>query len=125
MEDKQVTIDMLMAERPPDPEPEARALTLDEVSSLKMSAPVWIEERRHPWNKSNAPVLAFFRLFPATYIWTGIPIGKTLRVFHFRYEYTDRRAYDYKRSEAFYGKEWRVWTSRPTDEQKEAEPWKT
>lgn len=103
------------------PEP----LTLGELNALKIGASVWIEERKHEWNKDATGLLRFFRLFPARLIWIGIPVGGTLRSYHFNYVYTDGRTYGHNRTEAFYGREWRCWTSRPTDEQREATPWTT
>ena len=120
----QMTIEMFLNATIEESEA-AQLLTLSEVSGLKMRTPVWIEERKHPWETDQSEVQRFFRLFPAKYSSTGIPIGKVLRNFHFHYVYHDRHTYDYKRSEAFYGSEWRVWIGEPTDAQREAEPWRT
>lgn len=109
----------LKPETPPCPQP----LSLNQVGDLRISTAVWIEERKHPWNRDESEILRFFHLFPARYVWTGVPLGKTLRVYHFNYEYRGG-TYEYKRTEAFYGKEWRCWDGKPTTEQMESEPWK-
>lgn len=106
----------------PDPAP-ARALTLDGLISTKIDTPIWIEGHRQPWDRDDDnEILRFFDLFPAVYIWTGIPIGTKIRVLHFKYEYRGT-AYRQSRTELFYGSDWRAWTSRPTAEQMAALPW--
>lgn len=107
----------------PEMPPHARLLSLNQVDGLRISTPVWIEERKHPWNRDESEILRFFRLFPARFVWTGIPIGRVLRCYHFNYEYHGS-TYEHKRTEAFYGKEWRCWDGKPTPEQMESEPWK-
>ena len=106
----------------PAPAP-ARALTLDALIATKIDTTVWIEGHRQPWDRDDDnEILRFFDLFPADYIWTGIPIGTKIRVLHFKYEYKGT-AYRQSRTELFYGSDWRAWTSRPTAEQMEALPW--
>ena len=64
----------------------------------------------------------FFLLFKAEFQWIGIPIGSERKHFHFGYEYRGRKE-THKRVDEFYGREWRVWPAKPTEEQRKAVEW--
>lgn len=122
--------DLLRAMPAPSPaeEParELKPLTLEELGGLEpFRTEVWIEER--PWATQqvtkDSEVYKFFLLFKALFTTIGIPIGSERRHYHFSYTYTDGRRYDHFRVDEFYGREWRVWREKPTDEEREAVPW--
>ena len=106
----------------PPSEPILKPLTLEQVNGLDMCrSQVWIETKPWPMKEPNE-VCEFFLLFPALFVSIGIPIGSNRRHYHFRYTY-NRHKYGYYRVDEFYGSEWRVWMEKPTDAQREAEPW--
>lgn len=92
-------------------------LTLEQVRGLEpFKSHVWIENRE--FGKGS-----FLELFPADVSLFGRSIYTGRDVFHFSYTYTNGRRYDHSRVDEFYGREWRVWPNRPTDEERKAEPW--
>jgi hypothetical protein len=87
---------------------EPRVITLEEVQALHANDVVWLEDKgkpniipgivrnRHLWPHSATMVTNFMR-------------GDGCKV---------------TADDDDYGKRWRCWTSRPTDAQREATPWK-
>lgn len=122
----QLTLDDLLNVAPvnvpsaPAQESSARLLALAEIERMLPNTPVWIET--HRWGVEQ-PAMEFFYLFPAKYFVTGIPLESKERMYTFTFIYTDRNTYLFKRDALHFGREWRVWTERPTDEQREATPW--
>ena len=113
--------DVLMAAPVIEPVEVPRAtlkpLTLDEVRALEpFRSHVWIENRE--FGKG-----CFLELFPADVSLFGQSIYTGRDVFHFSYTYTNGRRYDHSRVDEFYGREWRVWPDRPTDEERMETPW--
>lgn len=102
-----------------------KPLTLAELTAMKpfSSDVVWIETRERFEVDVTNPVCRFYLLFPACFTWIGVPIGSERRHYHFKYQYTNGRSYEYKRVDEFYGREWRVWPEKPTEEQREAAKW--
>ena len=95
-----------------------RPLTLDQVRGLEpFRSTVWIENR--DFGKGG-----FLELFQADVSLIGRSIYTNRDVFHFSYTYTNGRRYDHSRVDEFYGREWRVWPDRPTDEERSETPWK-
>lgn len=83
---------------------EPRVLTLEEVKKLQSlrDGAVWLET----WSGVVYPVLPEMSLQNVTYF-VAIP-------------FTTYRSWV---ENEYYGKTWRCWSSRPTDEQREAVPW--
>ena len=88
-------------------EQEPRVLTLEEVKGLQslQDGAVWLEE----WRSIVVPAL------PAV-------TEMSLQDFTF-FVAIPFRAYKRWLSNEYYGKTWRCWSSRPTDEQREGTPW--
>ena len=92
---------------------EPRVMTLEEVKALPDESDVWLEE--------------FCSIVVATTISHQPTIYKVLKRFNpdatyfYGIEHADYNSGEYM--DADYGTEWRCWTSRPTDEQREATPW--
>lgn len=96
--------------------PHISPLTLDQVRGLEpFRSTVWIENR--DFGKGG-----FLELFQAAVSLIGRSVYTNRDVFHFSYTYTDGRRYDHARVDEFYGREWRVWPDRPTDEERRT-PW--
>lgn len=113
--------DVLMAAPVIEPEPMPVAalapLTLEQLRNLEpFRAHVWIENR--DFGKGG-----FLELFPAEVGLIGRSIYTGRDIFHFSYTYTNGRRYDHSRVDEFYGREWRVWQDRPTDEERRLTPW--
>ena len=88
---------------------EPRVLTLDEIGKeLKM--PLWKETKSANKYLYNGWVLAY-----------DIQKGKGITGTRLGMSEPSGRVVWYRLDD--YGKTWRCWTSRPTDEQREAEPW--
>ena len=120
MEGQLTIFDVLAAAPAVEPEPRAPLvpLTLEQLRGLEpFRSTVWIENRE--FGKGS-----FLELFQAVVSWIGRSIYTGRDCFHFSYTYTDGRKYEHNRVDEFYGSEWRVWPDRPTDEEREAEPWK-
>ena len=83
-------------------EQEPRVLTVDEVKAIPYDADIWIETEYY---------VGKITIFAATINTKGM---RGVMV------YGSHKTYDYEA----YNKLWRCWTSRPTDEQREAIPWK-
>ena len=87
---------------------EARVMTLDEVKGMKRLTICAVEQRSKVIkNTFNAEYGGIVTLGNENFLDFGL------------YADTSR----YRRKEAMYGKSWRCWTSRPTDEQRETTPW--
>lgn len=118
----QLTIfDVLEAAPVIEPEPEPRAaikpLTLEQLRNLEpFRATVWIENR--DFGKDG-----FLELFQAEVGVFGRSIHTGRDTFEFSYIYIDGRKHFHRRVDEFYGREWRVWPEKPTDEEREAIPW--
>lgn len=103
-----------------------RPLTLEELGALvPFRSTVWIETR--PWATQQVTEemesYRFFLLFGAEFLWTGQPIGEERRHYHFKYLWHGVTQYNYCRVDEFYGREWRVWPERPTDEERRTTEW--
>lgn len=83
---------------------EPRVMTLEEAKHLTYGSPYIIE--------TNLPKEEP-RLMYALFSHLGLQGN-------FTFAFTDARGYLF---DSDYGKRWRCWTSRPTDAQREAEPW--
>ena len=83
---------------------EPRVMTLEEAKHLTYGSPYIIE--------TNLPKEEP-RLMYALFSHLGLQGN-------FTFAFTDARGYLF---DSDYGKRWRCWTSRPTDEQREATPW--
>lgn len=85
-----------------------RVMTLEEVKGMKRLAICAVEQRSKVIkNTFNAEYGGIITLGNENFLDFGL-YGDTNR---------------YRRTEAGYGKTWRCWNSRPTDEQREAAPW--
>lgn len=94
-----------------------KPLKLDQLRGLEpFRSQVWIENR--DFGKGG-----FLELFPADVSLYGRSIETGRDHFHFSYTFTDGRRHDHCRVDEFYGREWRVWPDRPTEEEREAVPW--
>jgi len=85
---------------------EPRVMTLSGVRNLKESTPVWLED------VDKKDVIG--ALFMQDY--SGTKCVDFVIVRNWKHERVTAGYMDY-------GIRWRVWTSRPTDEQREATPW--
>lgn len=83
---------------------EPRVMTLEEVKALPSETDVWLDE------------------FCSIIVAATISCTLYGNAYFYGKEHADYGV-DYKLID--YGKEWRCWTSRPTEEQREAEPWTT
>lgn len=81
---------------------EPRVMTLEEVKALPSETDVWLDE------------------FCSIIVATTISCTMYGNAYFYGIEHADYGV-DYKLID--YGKEWRCWTSRPTEEQWEATPW--
>lgn len=81
---------------------EPRVMTLEEVKTLPSETDVWLDE------------------FCSIIVAATISCTLYGNAYFYGIEHADYGV-DYKLID--YGKEWRCWTSRPTDEQREATPW--
>ena len=89
-------------------EQEPRIMTLEEVKGMKRLMICAVEQRSKVIkNAFNAEYGGIVTLGDKNFLDFGL-YGDTNR---------------YRRTEAGYGKTWRCWTSRPTDEQREAAKW--
>lgn len=114
-------LDVLMAAPVIEPVEVPRAtlkpLTLDEVRGLEpFRSHVWIENRE--FGKGD-----FLELFPADVSLFERSVYTGRDIFHFSYTFANGRRYDHSRVDEFYGREWRVWPDRPTDEERRNQPW--
>lgn len=121
MLDGQLSVfDMLKAARaqePPAAREPIRPLTLDEVRGLEpFRTTVWIENR-------DFGTGGFLELFKAEVGLFGRSIYTMRDTFEFSYVFTNGKKYFHRRVDEFYGREWRVWPDRPTDEERRT-PWK-
>lgn len=90
-------------------EQEPRVLTLEEVKGMKRLTVCAVEQRSKVIkNTFNAEYGGIVTIDNENFLDFGM-YGDTNR---------------YRRAETGYGKTWRCWSSRPTDEQREATPWK-
>lgn len=90
-------------------EQEPRVLTLEEVKGMKRLTVCAVEQRSKVIkNTFNAEYGGIVTIDNENFLDFGL-YGDTNR---------------YRRAETGYGKTWRCWSSRPTDEQREATPWK-
>lgn len=89
-------------------EQEPRVMTLEEVEDA-LDSVVWVDRPLFD-NLSNEYALID-------------SYSRKLQIVELRYPFYDK---DYRERSDYvtYGKTWRCWTSRPTDEQREAIPWK-
>ena len=102
---------------------ELKPLTLEQIGGLDMCrSEVWIETKARFEVDSTDALCRFLLLFPALFISIGIPIGSERRHYQFKYHYNGQ-PYWYNRIDEFYGREWRVWPDKPTEEQREAAKW--
>lgn len=98
---KREALELLKAQEP-------RVMTLEEVKEMKRLTICAVEQRSKVIkNTFNAEYGGIVTLGNENFLDFGL-YGETNR---------------YRRTESGYGKTWRCWTSRPTDEQREAIPW--
>lgn len=94
-------IDLLKAQEP-------RVMTLEEVKAMKRYTICAVEQQSKVLHTTfNAEYRGTLTIGERNYLDFGL--------------YAD--VSPFRRSEGGYGKTWRCWTSRPTDEQREATPW--
>ena len=91
------------------PVPVARVMTLEEVQTLKDMSDVWLDE--------------FCSIVVAATVARAMidDTSPDITTYFYGIERADYNSGDYLNID--YGKEWRCWTSRPTDEQRQAVKW--
>lgn len=88
---------------------EPRVLTIEEVACKPHKEWLWFEENVYGHIEESAMVCAQIYAFGDSWIAVDVPSQTHDETIKFDNEY--------------YGKTWRCWSSRPTDEQREATPW--